>query len=98
MLYVAEPAAQRPAAPLSEALLADLKDRLQRQGRIPPLPDGWQSQSAMLASHGVSYAGDFLVADLRDGPAAGGDPGRRVRQGHRRRPGGAAVRRARSAG
>jgi hypothetical protein len=50
--------------PLSEALLSDLKDRLQAQGKIPPLPQGWQSQSAMLASHGVNYAGDFLVADL----------------------------------
>jgi hypothetical protein len=50
--------------PLSEALLADLRDRLQAQGRVPELPDGWQSQSAMIASHGVRYAGDFLVADL----------------------------------
>ena len=52
--------------PLSEALLSDLKDRLQRQGRIPDLPAGWHSQSAMVASHGVEYAGDFLVADLSD--------------------------------
>jgi hypothetical protein len=52
--------------PLSEALLSDLKERLQSQGRIPPLPSGWESQSAMLASHGDSYAGDFLVADLSD--------------------------------
>ena len=51
-------------ATLSESFLADLKDRLQAQGRIPPLPNGWESQSAMIASHGVSYAGDFMVADL----------------------------------
>ena len=50
--------------PLSEAMLADLRDRLQAQGKVPSLPDGWQSQSAMIASHGVRYAGDFLVADL----------------------------------
>ena len=52
---------------MSEALLGELKGRLQAQGRIPDLPDGWESQSAMLASDGVGYAGDFLVADLREG-------------------------------
>ena len=31
---------------------------------MPALPEGWESQSAMIASHGVRYAGDFLVADL----------------------------------
>lgn len=52
--------------PLSEAMLAELRDRLQAQGKVPPLPDGWRSQSAMLASQGVRYAGDFLVADLSE--------------------------------
>ncbi len=52
--------------PLSEAMLADLRDRLQAQGKVPPLPDGWHSQSAMIAAQGVRYAGDFLVADLSD--------------------------------
>ena len=59
---------QRSGLPamLSEAFLVDLRDRLQAQGRIPPLPDGWDSQTAMIASHGVTYAGDFLVADLTE--------------------------------
>jgi hypothetical protein len=52
--------------PVSEALLSDLRDRLQRQGRMPELPAGWHAQSAMVASHGVHYAGDFLVSDLSD--------------------------------
>ena len=52
--------------PVSEALLSDLRERLQRQGRIPDLPDGWHSQSAMVASQGADYAGDFLVSDLSD--------------------------------
>ncbi|MDN4162099.1 PP2C family protein-serine/threonine phosphatase [Nocardioides abyssi] len=52
--------------PLSEALLVELKGRLQAQGRVPPLPGGWSAQSAMIASHGAGYAGDFLVADLTD--------------------------------
>ncbi|MFC7494105.1 MULTISPECIES: PP2C family protein-serine/threonine phosphatase [unclassified Nocardioides] len=51
---------------LGEAMLADLRDRLQAQGKVPPLPPGWESQSAMLAAHGAGYAGDFLVADLDD--------------------------------
>ncbi len=52
--------------PVSEAMLTDLRDRLQSQGKIPQLPDGWRSQSAMLAASGVGYGGDFLVANLRD--------------------------------
>ena len=49
---------------LGEAMLVDLRDRLQAQGRVPPLPDGWTCQTAMLAAYGAGYAGDFLVADL----------------------------------
>lgn len=68
VLVVVVASRQRSGLPatLSEALLSDLKDRLSATGQIPPLPAGWESQSAMVASHGVSYAGDFLVADLAD--------------------------------
>jgi hypothetical protein len=66
VLYVASRARSDLPGTLSEALLFDLKDRLQAQGRIPELPAGWQSQTAMLASNGVNYAGDFLVVDLRE--------------------------------
>lgn len=52
--------------PLSEALLADLRDRLQAQGSVPDLPGDWSSTSAMLSAHGVRYAGDFVVAALDD--------------------------------
>lgn len=52
-----------PAA-LGEAMLADLRELQKAQATVPPLPEGWLSQSAMIASHGVGYAGDFLVADL----------------------------------
>lgn len=55
-----------PAA-LSEPMLAQLRDRLQAQGRVPPLPEPWRCQSAMITAHGSGYAGDFLVADLRGG-------------------------------
>jgi hypothetical protein len=64
VLYVASRARSNLPGTLSEVLLVDLRERLQAQGRVPALPEGWQSQTAMLASHGVTYAGDFLVADL----------------------------------
>lgn len=59
---------QRSGLPvtLSEAMLAELRDRLQAQAVIPALPTGWEAQSAMVSSHGVGYAGDFFVADLVD--------------------------------
>jgi hypothetical protein len=66
VLYVASRARSSLPGMLSEALLGELKDRLQAQGRIPSLPGGWESQSAMLTSNGVKYAGDFLVAELSD--------------------------------
>lgn len=50
--------------PMSEAMLTDLRRRLQASGRVPPLPEGWTSQSAMLAASGVGYGGDFLVTRL----------------------------------
>jgi hypothetical protein len=53
--------------PLSEAMLAELRDRLQRQSVIPALPDEWEAQSAMRSSAGAGYAGDFFVADLIEG-------------------------------
>ena len=52
--------------PLGEAMLVDLRDRLQAQGVVPPLPDGWTSQSAMVSSGGTKFAGDFLVANLSE--------------------------------
>ncbi|KQV75978.1 hypothetical protein ASC61_13715 [Aeromicrobium sp. Root344] len=52
--------------PLGEAMLVELKDRLQAQGVVPPLPEGWTSQSAMLSAGGAKFAGDFLVANLSD--------------------------------
>lgn len=52
-----------PAA-LGEAMLMDLRDRLQAQGTVPPLPDGWVTESAMESAGGAKFAGDFLVANL----------------------------------
>jgi hypothetical protein len=52
--------------PLGEAMLVELRDRLQAQGVVPPLPAGWTAQSAMLSAGGAKFAGDFLVANLSD--------------------------------
>ncbi|MET0468481.1 MAG: hypothetical protein ABWZ87_07050, partial [Aeromicrobium sp.] len=52
--------------PLGEAMLVDLRDKLQAQGVVPPLPVGWVSQSAMNSAGGAKFAGDFLVANLSD--------------------------------
>jgi hypothetical protein len=67
-LAVFQSSRQRSGLPvaLSEPMLAQLRDRLQRQGVVPPLPEPWRCQSAMLSAHGTGYAGDFLVADLRE--------------------------------
>jgi hypothetical protein len=68
LLVLAVASRQRSGLPalLSEAFLSDLRDRLQAQGKVPALPEGWESQSAMIAAHGVAYAGDFLLADLSE--------------------------------
>lgn len=50
--------------PVGEAMLADLNYRLQKQGVVPDLPEGWRSQSAMRSAGGAKFAGDFLVANL----------------------------------
>jgi hypothetical protein len=69
LLAIYQSSRQRSGLPmaLSEAVLTQLRDRLQRQGVVPPLPNGWRSESATITANGPSYAGDFLVADLREG-------------------------------
>jgi hypothetical protein len=52
--------------PMGEAMLSDLRNRLQSQGTIPELPAGWRSHSAMIAANDVGYGGDFLVAHCSD--------------------------------
>lgn len=51
---------------VGEAMLVDLRDRLQAQGTVPELPGGWSSHSAMKYAGGVRFSGDFLVANLTD--------------------------------
>lgn len=67
-LILLQSSRQRSGLPglVSEAVLVDLRDRLQSQGTVPPLPAGWTAESAMIAAYGIDYAGDFLVAELSD--------------------------------
>ncbi|MFC8503702.1 PP2C family protein-serine/threonine phosphatase [Pedococcus sp. NPDC057267] len=46
---------------LGESMLVDLRDRLRTQGELPPLPDGWGAELAVLSAYGDSFSGDFLV-------------------------------------
>lgn len=51
----------------SDAFLAALRERLQRQSRVPELPAGWRTESAMLPADGFGYGGDFFVAHIDEG-------------------------------
>ena len=50
----------------SEAFLAALRERLQHQSQVPPLPPQWHVDSSMIPSDGFEYGGDFYVADATD--------------------------------
>jgi serine phosphatase RsbU (regulator of sigma subunit) len=58
--------AQLASEERSEAFLVALRESLQRQSRVPPLPPGWRSESAMIPAEGLEYGGDFFVAHLAD--------------------------------
>jgi len=51
---------------LGESMLVDLRDRLQTQSQLPPLPDQWECQAQMLSAGGARFAGDFIVAARTD--------------------------------
>lgn len=45
-----------------ESMLIDLRDRIQRQGVIPALPEQWYAEGALRSAEGTAFAGDFVVA------------------------------------
>src|SRR6185312_15443943 len=49
-----------------DAMLAELRDRLTAQGRLPELPTHWHAEVARASAGGASFGGDFLVAALSD--------------------------------
>ncbi|WP_286929414.1 MULTISPECIES: PP2C family protein-serine/threonine phosphatase [Aeromicrobium] len=64
LLYSASRTRSGLPAALGEAMLMELRDRLQAQGTVPRLPEGWVSESAMESAGSAKFAGDFLVANL----------------------------------
>ncbi|MCW2940070.1 MAG: protein serine/threonine phosphatase [Actinomycetia bacterium] len=50
-----------------EYMLLELRDRLRRQGELPRLPAGWDSQVVLVQAGGSSFGGDFVVSNLHDG-------------------------------
>jgi hypothetical protein len=48
------------------SMLLDLKERISRHGEIPELPAGWLVDVATRSAGDTSFAGDFMVAHLRD--------------------------------
>jgi Stage II sporulation protein E (SpoIIE) len=52
-----------------ESMLFDLRERLQAQGKVPRLADGWHIEHALKSAGGQSFAGDFLIA-AKSGPQA----------------------------
>jgi hypothetical protein len=52
------------AGTMGESMFVDLRDRIQQQGGIPPLPAGWRAESALRSAGGTAFAGDFVTATL----------------------------------
>ncbi len=50
------------SGPLGESMFVDLRDRISKQGNLPPLPPDWLVESVAKSAGGTSFAGDFIVA------------------------------------
>ncbi|MCW2715819.1 MAG: serine phosphatase [Frankiales bacterium] len=50
-----------------DTVLVGLRDRLQHQGQLPRLPDGWCAEAVLRPAGGGPFAGDFVVSSLTDG-------------------------------
>lgn len=51
-------------ATLGDAMLMDLRDRLERQAEMPALPRGWHCESILFTADGAQFSGDFFAVDL----------------------------------
>lgn len=50
------------AGAMGESMLVDLRDRILKQGAIPPLPPRWAVAWELRSAGGTPFAGDFVVA------------------------------------
>jgi hypothetical protein len=54
------------AGSTGDTFLVELRERLQRQGELPPLPAGWGGDAVLSPAGGAPFAGDFVVSSLTD--------------------------------
>ncbi|MEX2291515.1 MAG: PP2C family protein-serine/threonine phosphatase [Mycobacteriales bacterium] len=54
------------AGSTGDTFLVDLRERLQRQGQLPPLLPGWAGEAVIRPAGGAPFAGDFVVSSLTD--------------------------------
>jgi len=52
------------AGALGESMLVDLRERINKQGILPRLPDSWYAEQVTRSAGASSFAGDFMVATL----------------------------------
>ena len=45
-----------------DSVLVELRRRLEQQGRLPDLPDGWHAEAVVRPAGGGPFAGDFVVS------------------------------------
>ena len=49
-----------------DTFVVELRNRLERQGELPPLPSGWSAEAVLRPAGGGPFAGDFVVSSLTD--------------------------------
>jgi hypothetical protein len=47
-----------------QGVLVELRERLEQQGDLPPLPAPWRAEAAICPAGGVPFAGDFVASAL----------------------------------
>ena len=50
-----------------DSVLVELRRRLEQQGRLPDLPDGWHAEAVVRPAGGGPFSGDFVVSACTDG-------------------------------
>ena len=50
-----------------EGVLVELRQRLEQQGELPPLPASWRAEARVCPAGGGPFAGDFVASALTDG-------------------------------
>jgi hypothetical protein len=48
----------------ADSMLVELRNRLEAQGKLPPLPDQWHAESVVKPAGGGPFAGDFVVSAI----------------------------------